>query len=80
MPNTKKYLRELVQIHENDTEYYYSHGWAVYNVVSHTADNGFAEHYFASKSDLPLSIVVTAFNNRYPWLKLDRIVISVRFD
>lgn len=80
MLNTKKYLRELVQIHENDTEYYYSHGWSVYKVVSHTVDNGFAEHYFASKSDLPLSIVVTAFNNRYPWLKLDRVVISVRFD
>ena len=78
MPNTKKYLRELVQIHENDTEYYYSHGWQVYNVISHTAENGYAEHYFASKSDLPLSIVVTAFNNRYPWLKLDRIDISVK--
>lgn len=40
MPNTKKYLRELVQIHKNDTEYYYSHGWSVYKVVSHTVDNG----------------------------------------
>ena len=80
MPNTKKYLRELVQIHENDTQYYYSHGWQVYNVFSHTAENGHAEHYFASKSDLPLSIVVTAFNNRYPWLKLDRIDISIKIN
>lgn len=80
MPDTKKYLRELVQIHENDRDYYYSHGWSVYNTVSHTADNGYAEHYFASKSDLPLVIVVTAFNNRYPWLKLDRVDISVCFD
>lgn len=79
MSNTKKYLRELVQIHENDTEYYYSHGWQVYNVFSHTAENGHAEHYFASKSDLPLSIVVTAFNNRYPWLKLYRIGMVVKF-
>lgn len=78
MPNTKKYLRELVQIHENDTEYYYSHGWQVYNVISRTAENAYTEHYFASKSDLPLSIVVTAFNNRYSWLKLDRIDISVK--
>lgn len=80
MPNTKKYLRELVQIHENDTEYYLSHGWQVYNVISCTADNEHAEHYFASKSDLPMSVVVTAFNNRYPWLKLVRIDFSVRFD
>ena len=80
MPNTKKYLRELVQIHENDTEYYYSHGWEVYNVISRTAENEYAEHYFASKSDLPLSIVVTAFNNRYPWLKLYRIGISVKIN
>ena len=80
MPNTKKYLRELVQIHENDIDYYYSHGWQVYHVFSHTAENGHAEHYFASKSDLPLSIVVTAFNNRYPWLKLDRIDISVKIN
>ena len=79
MSNTKKYLRELVQIHENDTEYYYSHGWQVYHVFSHTAENGHAEHYFASKSDLPLSIVVTAFNNRYPWLKLYRIGMVVKF-
>ena len=78
MPSSKKYLRELVQIHENDTEYYYSHGWEVYNVFSHTAENTLAEHCFASKSDLPLSIVVTAFNNRYPWLKLDRIDIAVK--
>ena len=78
MPNTKKYLRELVQIHENDTEYYYFHGWQVYNVFSHTAENANANHYFASKSDLPLSIVVTAFNNRYPWLKLGRIDISIK--
>ena len=80
MPNTKKYLRELVQIHENDTEYYYSHGWEVYNVISRTAENEYAEHYFASKSDLPLSIVVTAFNNRYPWLKLYRIGMVVKFN
>ena len=80
MPNTKKYLRELVQIHENDTEYYYSHGWQVYNVISHTAENGHAEHSFARKSDLPLSIVVTAFNNRYPWLKLYRISMLVKFN
>ena len=80
MPNTKKYLRELVQIHENDTEYYFSHGWQVYNVISHTAENEYAEHYFASKSDLLLSIVVTAFNNRYPWLNLDRIDISVKIN
>ena len=80
MPDTKKYLRELVQIHENDRDYYYSHGWSVYNTVSHTADNGYAEHYFASKSDLPLSTVVTAFNNRYTWLKLARLDISVCFD
>ena len=80
MPNTKKYLRELVQIHENDTEYYYSHGWQVYHVLSHTAENTLAEHYFASKSDLPLSIVVTAFNNRYRWLKLGRIDISVKIN
>ena len=78
MTNTKKYLRELVQIHENDTEYYYSHGWEVCNVISRTAENEYAEHYFASKSDLPLSIVVTAFNNRYPWLKLERIDMSVK--
>ena len=78
MPNTKKYLRELVQIHVNDTQYYYSHGWQVYHVISRTAENEYAEHYFASKSDLPLSIVVTAFNNRYPWLKLERIDISVK--
>ena len=80
MPSTKKYLRELVQIHENDTQYYYSHGWEVYHVLSRTAENEYAEHYFASKSDLPLSIVVTAFNNRYPWLKLDRIDISVKIN
>lgn len=80
MPNTKKYLRELVQIHENDTEYYYSYGWQLYNVISHTAENGYAEHYFASKSDLPLSIVVTAFNNRYPWLKLDHIGMVVKIN
>ena len=80
MPNTKKYLRELVQIHENDREYYYSHGWQVYNVFSHTAENEYAEHCFASKSDLPLSIVVTAFNNRYPWLKLYRIGMVVKFN
>lgn len=36
MTTTKKYLCELVQTHENDTEYYYSHGWSVYNVVSHS--------------------------------------------
>ena len=78
MPNTKKYLRELVQIHANDIEYYYSHGWQVYNVISRTSENENAEHFFASKSDLPLSIVVTAFNNRYPWLKLYRIDISVK--
>ena len=78
MPNAKKYLRELVQTHENDTQYYYSHGWEVYHVVSHTAENEYAEHYFASKSDLPLSIVVTAFNNRYPWLKLGCIDISIK--
>ena len=78
MTNTKKYLRELVQIHENDTEYYLSHGFQVYNVISHTAENGHAEHCFASKSDLSLSIVVTAFNNRYPWLKLDCIDMSVK--
>ena len=77
MPKTKKYLRERVQIHENDTQYYYSHGWQVYHVLSHTAENTLAEHYFASKADLPLSIVVTAFNNRYPWLKLDCIDIAV---
>ena len=80
MPDTKKYLRELVQIHENDTEYYLSHGFQVYNVISKTAENENAEHYFASKSDLPLSIVVTAFNNRYPWLKLYRIGISVKIN
>ena len=78
MPNTKKYLRELVQIHENDTQYYYSHGWEVYNVISRTAENEYAEHYFASSSDLPLSTVVTAFNNRYPWLKLERVDISIK--
>ena len=78
MPNTKKYLRALVQIHENDTEYYYSPGWEVYHVISRTAENEYAEHYFASKSDLPLSIVVTAFNNRYPWLKLARVDISIK--
>ena len=80
MPNTKKYLRKLVLIHENDIEYYYSHGWQVYNVFSHTAENGHIEHYFASKSDLPLSIAVTAFNNRYPWLKVDRMDIFVQFN
>ena len=80
MTNTKKYLRELVQIHANDIEYYYSHGWQVYNVISRTAENENAEHYFASKSDLPLSIVVTAFNNRYPWLKLYRIGMVVKFN
>lgn len=80
MRNTKKYLRKLVQIHENDLEYYYSHGWQVYNVFSHTAENGEAEHYFASKSDLPLSIVVTAFNNRYPWLKLYCIGMAVQIN
>ena len=80
MPNTKKYLRELVQIHEDDAAYYYYHGWQVYNVFSHTAENEHAEHCFASKSDLPLSIVVTAFNNRYPWLKLDRIDMAVKFN
>ena len=80
MPNTKKYLRELVQIHHNDEQYYYSHGWQVYHVFSRTPENGYAEHYFASKSDLRLSNVVTAFNNRYPWLKLDRVYISVCFD
>ena len=80
MPNTKKYLRELVQIHENDTEYYFAHGFQVYNVISKTAENEYAEHYFASKSDLPLSIVVTAFNNRYPWLKLYRIGMVVKFN
>lgn len=80
MTTTKKYLRELVQIHHDDAQYYYTHGWQVYNAFSYTADNIQAEHYFASKSDLPLSIVVTAFNNRYPWLKLVRIDISVRFD
>ena len=80
MPNTKKYLRELVQIHENDTEYYFSHGFQVYNVISKIAENEYAEHYFASKSDLPLSIVVTAFNNRYPWLKLYRIGMVVKFN
>ena len=80
MPNTKKYLRELVQIHENDTEYYFSHGFQVYNVISCTPENENAEHFFASKSDLPLSIVVTAFNNRYPWLKLYRIDMSVKIN
>ena len=80
MPSTKKYLRKLVQIHVNDTEYYFSHGFQVYNVISHTAENVYAEHYFASKSDLPLSIVETAFNNRSPWLKLDRIDISVKIN
>ena len=80
MPATKKYLRELVQIHENDSVYYYYHGWQVYIVMSHTAENGHAEHYFASKSDLPLSIVVTAFNNRYPWLKLCRIDMAVKIN
>ena len=80
MPNTKKYLRELVQIHENDTQYYFSHGFQVYHVISKTAENEYAEHYFASKSDLLLSIVVTAFNNRYPWLKLERIDISVKIN
>ena len=80
MPNTKKYLHELVQIHENDIDYYYSYGWQVYHAFSHTSENAHAEHYFASKSDLPLSIVVTAFNNRYPWLKLDRIDISVKIN
>ena len=79
MTNTKKYLRELVQIHHDDEQYYYSHGWQVYHVFSHTPENVYAEHYFASKSDLPLSIVVTAFNNRYPWLKLERIDMSVQF-
>ena len=78
MPNTKKYLRELVQVHENDAGYYFSHGFQVYNVFSHTAENEHAEHCFASKFDLPLSIVVTAFNNRYPWLKLDYIDMSVK--
>lgn len=78
MPDTKKYLRELVQIHENDRDYYYSHGWQVCHVFSRTSENGYAEHYFASKSDLPLSIVVTAFNNRYPWLKLERLDMSVQ--
>ena len=80
MLNTKKYLRELVQMHENDTQYYYSHGWEVYHVISKTPENEYAEHYFASKSDLPLSIVVTAFNNRYPWLKLECIDIFVKFN
>lgn len=80
MPNTKKYLRELVQIHVNDTEYYYSHGWQVYNVISRTPENENAEHRFASKSDLPLSIVVTAFNNRYPWLNLYRIEMVVKIN
>ena len=80
MPNTKTCLRELVQIHENDTEYYLSHGWQVYNVISHTAENGCAEHCFASSFDLPLSSVVTAFNNCYPWLKLDRIGMVVKIN
>ena len=80
MSNTKKYLRELVQIHANDIEYYYFHGWQVYNVISHSAENEHVQHYFASKSDLPLSIVVTAFNNRYPWLKLDSIVVTVKIN
>ena len=78
MTKKKKYLRELVQIHANDIEYYYSHGWQVYNVISRTSENENAEHFFASKSDLPLSIVVTAFNNRYPWLKLYRIGMNVK--
>lgn len=80
MATKKKYLRELVQTHHDDAQYYYSHGWQVYKVFSHTAENSHAEHYFVSKSDLPLSIVVTAFNNRYPWLKLDHMDMSVRFD
>lgn len=80
MASTKKYLRELVQTHHDDAKYYYSHGWEVYHVFSRTAENNYAEHYFASKADLPLSIVEAAFNNRFPWLKLDHINISVRFD
>ena len=80
MPNTKMCMRELVEIHENDTEYYYFHGWQVYNVFSHTAENANANHYFASNFDLPLSIVVTVFNNCYPWLKLDRIDMAVKIN